>query len=131
MTRYRFADCTLDISRRELTRNGETVDVSPRAFEALHLLLRDYPGAVSRGDLYASLWPDTIVNLTNLNNVIAEIRAVIGDRAKTVILTKHRYGYAVGIPVAVEREVPSRMTLIIGGRSIQLREGENLVGRAP
>ena len=134
MSRYRFGTCTLDISRREFTRGSETAKISPRAFEALQMLLRIYPSAVSREQLYAALWPDTFVNLTNLNNVIAEIRSAAGDRGKKIIVTKHRYGYAIGVPVmeeASDRAKTSRFTLAIAGQTIVLRQGENLVGRSP
>src|SRR5581483_6321881 len=129
MAGYRFGNCRFDVSRRELTRDGASVELSPRAFEALQLLLKSYPDAVSRDDLYASVWPDTFVNLTNLNNVIAEIRAAIGDRSKKIVITKHRYGYAIAIPVSGHFVAMSGMSLSIGGRTVQLREGENLVGR--
>ena len=128
---YRFGNCTLDLSRHELTRDGGTVNLSPRAFEALEVLLKSYPSAVSRDDLYASVWPDTFVNLTNLNNVIAEIRSAIGDRSKEIVITKHRYGYVLGIPVDRDRIAAGRMSLMIAGRTINLHEGDNLVGRVP
>lgn len=127
---YRFGNCTLDIARRELTRDGAPVNLSPRAFEALEVLLKSYPSAVSRDDLYASVWPDTFVNLTNLNNVIAEIRAAAGDRSKKIVVTKHRYGYVIGVPVGRDRTA-ARMSLMIAGRTINLQEGDNLVGRVP
>jgi hypothetical protein len=96
-------------------------------------LLANYPNAVSRDDLYAALWPDTFVNLTNLNNVIAEIRSAIGDREKTIIVTKHRFGYVVGVSVMqeTERVSRSRFTLVIAGETVVLRQGDNLVGRSP
>ncbi len=133
MARFRFANRTLDVSRRELTRGAETIDISPRAFEALKTLLKSYPRAVSRDELYAALWPDTFVNLTNLNNVITEIRKAIGDRGKKIIVTKHRYGYGVAVPVVEETAgAPrSRFMLAIVGETIILRQGENLVGRSP
>jgi DNA-binding winged helix-turn-helix (wHTH) protein len=132
MTRYRFATCTLDVGRREVVHDGETVKLSRRAFEALHILLKNYPSAVCRDDLYEALWPKTFVNLTNLNNVIAQIRSAVGDRAKKIVVTKHRFGYVIGVPVnEVALHAPSsRFTLAIGGRTIVLRDGENLVGRA-
>lgn len=134
MTRYRFARCSFDPSRRELLREGEPVKVSPRAFEALHLLLRQYPNAVSKEELYATLWPDAFVELTNLNNVIAEIRSAVGDSRKKIVTTKHRFGYVMGEPVFKEEERAvgpySRFTLAIGGKTVVLLEGENLVGRS-
>lgn len=133
MTRYRFAGCSFDPSRREFLREGQQVRLSPRAFEALHLLLRQYPKAVSKEDLYATLWPDAFVELTNLNNVIAEIRSAVGDTTKSIVTTKHRFGYVVGQSVFIDHDEtarpPSRFTLAIGGKTVVLLEGENLVGR--
>jgi DNA-binding winged helix-turn-helix (wHTH) protein len=133
MARYQFEDCVVDASRRELIRAGKVMKLSPRAFEALETLLKSYPSAVSKQHLYAALWPDTFVNLTTLNNVIAEIRSAIGDRGKRIVITKHRFGYLIGVPVIEEVRAPSirsRFTLAIGHETIPLREGENLVGRS-
>lgn len=134
MARFRFAQCELDTSRRELIRAGEAVKLSPRAFEALQMLLKRYPSAVSRDELYTGLWADTFVNLTNLNNVIAEIRTAIGDRSKNIIITKHRFGYLIGVMVMageVARATRSRFSVAIAGETFILHEGENLVGRSP
>ena len=134
MNRYRFGTWTFDAARRELANDGEAVPLSPRAFEALHLLLRSYPAAVSRDALYAHLWPDTIVNLTNLNNVIAEIRSAVHDEEKKLVVTKHRFGYAVAVPVAddqTEGGGAAPFTMSIAGQTIALRHGDNLIGRSP
>lgn len=132
MLRYRFGPWILDVSRRELTRDDRPVRLSRRAFEALQILLKSHPGAVSREDLYAALWPDTIVNLTNLNNVINEIRSAIADGDKKIVVTRHRFGYLIGVPVLEERlgQPWSRFALAIAERIIPLAEGENLVGRS-
>ena len=134
MVRYRFDDCVLDTTRRDLTCSERVCRMSARAFEALRVLLERYPEALSREDLYARLWPDTFVNLTNLNNVIAEIRSAIGDRTKRLVLTKHRFGYAIGVPVTRESAFSApgaRCSLYIAGATVLLRDGDNLVGRTP
>jgi len=134
MVRYRFDECVLDTSRRELTCSDRVCRISARAFEALRALLERYPDALAREDLYGRLWPDTFVNLTNLNNVIAEIRSATGDRTKRIVLTKHRFGYAIGVPVTRGSAFPAagaRCSLYIAGATALLREGDNLVGRAP
>ena len=134
MSWYRFGKCVLDATRRELTADHGRVKISARAFKTLQILLKRYPEAVSRDDLYAALWPDTFVNFTNLNNVIAEIRSAIGDSNKRILVTKHRFGYAIAVEVTTDEpaaSVPSRFTLYIGGERIVLVEGDNLVGRSP
>lgn len=134
MSWYRFGMCVLDATRRELTADHRRVKISARAFKTLQILLKRYPEAVSRDDLYAELWPDTFVNFTNLNNVIAEIRSAIGDSNKRILVTKHRFGYAIAVAVTTDEpaaSVPSRFTLYVGGEKIVLVEGDNLVGRSP
>lgn len=132
MVRYRFDECVLDTTRRDLTCSERVCRISARAFEALRVLLERSPEALSREDLYERLWPDTFVNLTNLNNVIAEIRSAIGDGAKRVVLTKHRFGYAIGVHVTREpaySATGARCSLYIAGATVLLRDGANLVGR--
>ena len=125
---YRFGRCSFDPARRQLTRDGEEVALSPRAFAALSVLLSRYPEAVSKRDLYEELWPNTFVELTNLNNVIAEIRTAIGDRSKSIVKTKHRFGYVFAASLSPESS-DATFVLLIGSSTYPLREGENLVGR--
>jgi hypothetical protein len=75
----------------------------------------------------------------NLSNLVAEIRAALGDdpRSPRYIRTVHRVGYAFsGEPAAVTRAArrappDSLCWLIEGERRIQLSEGDNLIGRHP
>ena len=130
MTRYRFGDCLFDSSERQLTRNGDEVSLSPRAFKALSLLLQRHPNAVSKEELYQELWPETFVELTNLNNVIAEIRSAIGDAGKSMVKTKHRFGYVFAAMLRMEEADPDpTCVLLISGKSFPLRQGKNVIGR--
>jgi DNA-binding winged helix-turn-helix (wHTH) protein len=133
VTAFRFGDAVFDVARRELLRGGTEVRLSPRAFEALHLLLKRHPEAVSKQDLYAALWPDTFVNLTNLNNVIAEIRKALGDDDRSVIVTKQRFGYAVAVPVRPDEPArrATRVTLAVGGQTLRLSAVDTVIGRSP
>ena len=131
MARYRFANCIFDPARRQLTRAGKEIDLSPRAFTALSLLLARHPEAVSKSELYQELWPDTFVELTNLNNVIMELRAAIGDKEKRMLRTKHRYGYVLAGPVERDEQPAAAFALLVGTNNFQLREGMNIVGRTP
>ncbi|MDQ6802218.1 MAG: FHA domain-containing protein [Acidobacteriota bacterium] len=131
MAQYRFGKCVFDPGRRQLTRAGTDADLSPRAFRALSLLLARYPDAVSKEELYQELWPDTIVELTNLNNVIVELRAAIGDKEKRMLRTKHRFGYVFAGPVDRDDQPGAAFVLLVGKNSFLLREGMNIVGRTP
>jgi DNA-binding winged helix-turn-helix (wHTH) protein len=133
MAPYRFGNCVFDPGRRQLTRAGTDADLSPRAFRALSLLLARYPDAVSKEELYQELWPDTIVELTNLNNVIVELRTAIGDKEKRILRTKHRFGYVFAGPIDRDDQTGAAapFVLLVGTNTFRLREGMNIVGRTP
>ncbi len=137
--RLRFADCAFDEDTREVFREGRSCPVSPKAFALLALLIERRPGAVSREDIHAQLWPDVHVSEANLANLVVELRSALGDNARKprLIRTVPRFGYAfsgdarpdhprrepaTGAPRLVYR-------LVWGRREISLDPGENLIGR--
>jgi DNA-binding winged helix-turn-helix (wHTH) protein len=69
-----FGDYVLDVDGRELTRRGERVALSPKAFELLAILVTHRPKALSKSALQDHLWPKTFVVEKNLANLVAEIR---------------------------------------------------------
>lgn len=125
--RGRFSDLLFDGDLRQLSREGRPIDLTPKAFEALQTLVEAWPAAISKEAIYGRLWSDVVVEQGNLHNLISEIRAAIGDEDHTIIRTIHRFGYSLG--VSLEVDTPSNVYLILGGRQIPLREGENIIGR--
>jgi len=132
--RLEFADCVLDTEARQICRAGVEVRLSSKAYELLHMLADARPRALSKDELYTHLWPDTYVIEANLANLIAEIRAVLGDDAHKphIIRTVHRFGYAFCgnvATVAPPRDVPC--CLVWNERRLPLVTGKNLIGREP
>ena len=91
-----FGECEFDSGQRALLRHGSAVPLSPKAFQLLELLLDRRPEAVAKAELLERLWPETFVSDASLHNLVAEIRAALGDapRAARYIRTVPRYGYA-------------------------------------
>lgn len=108
--RLLFGDCTFDSDSRTLTRDGESVRVTGKAFQLLELLLAARPNPIEKTELFAKLWPDTFVSEANLAGLVKEIRAAIGDdaRAPRFVRTVHRFGYAFSGTVT---ETPERSTI--------------------
>lgn len=108
--RLLFGDCTFDSDSRTLTRNGESVRMTGKAFQLLELLLAARPNPIEKTELFSKLWPDTFVSEANLASLVKEIRAAIGDdaRAPRFVRTVHRYGYAFSGTVT---ETPERNTI--------------------
>jgi DNA-binding winged helix-turn-helix (wHTH) protein len=125
----RFGAFTFDAQRRELRRDGEPLQLSPKAFLLLELLADARPNPVPRDTLYQRLWPDVVVEPGNLHGLISEIRTALDDRDHTLVRTVHRVGYAFVAVGAVEDT--ARFSILLGDEEIPLRSGENGIGRDP
>jgi len=140
--RFRFGPFVLDKDARELLRDGVPVHLSPKAYLLLEALLENRPKALSKADLHGRIWPKTFVVETNLANLVAEIRSLIGDepRRPRFLRTVHGFGYAfrdVGGEVSEgaspglrTRDAGPAHRVIWERRVIPLEAGENLIGRA-
>jgi DNA-binding winged helix-turn-helix (wHTH) protein len=134
--RLTFGRCLFDSGAREVSRDGRPVAISPKAFQLLDFLICRRPNAVSKEQLHELLWPNAFVSDANLPNLVAELRAGLGDEARNprVIRTVPRFGYAFCAevaPVPGEPGRPAPFRLIWADRAIALREGENILGREP
>jgi DNA-binding winged helix-turn-helix (wHTH) protein len=130
----RFDGYRLDLDERRLTRDGEDVHLTPKAFDLLCMLLAEAPRVVSKGELHERLWPDSFVSEATLAGLIKEIRrAIDAPGASSRIRTAHGIGYAFANVPAGERAAAShsRHWLLVAGRSVALAAGENLIGRDP
>ncbi|MEO8584695.1 MAG: FHA domain-containing protein [Acidobacteriota bacterium] len=133
--RLGIGDCVFDRESRELSRAGRPVPLSPKAFHLLDLLIARRPRACSKGELQEALWPDTFVVETNLANLVAELRAALGEKGRRAgsLRTVHGFGYSVPAEAvaAGPRERPGGIALIGAGRTFPLASGENVLGRDP
>jgi DNA-binding winged helix-turn-helix (wHTH) protein len=132
----RFGACAVDSATRQLTREGSPVHVSPKAFSLLTTLLDARPSVLTKDELQSILWPDTFVSEANLSNLIAEVRAAIGDTARPAryIRTVHGCGYAfcgATRPArSKSRPKPALTATLAWGRvRLPLEVGEHVIGR--
>ena len=136
----RFGDFVLDLDARDLRHGAESVPLSPKAYQLLEILVVQRPKAVSKLELQDRLWPDTFVVEKNVVNLVAEIRAALGDDPTHArfVRTIARFGYAfrddVGVTVdkrgAHERRSAYFRLRWADGRAV-LKEGAHVLGRDP
>jgi DNA-binding winged helix-turn-helix (wHTH) protein len=134
-----FGECVLDVDARLLLRGTGEVHLTTKAFDLLRALLERRPRVLSKADAHALLWPDTHVSDANLPNLVAEVRAALGDDARSprFVRTVHGVGYAfcgeaaASGTAAAAGEVPFVYRLQWEGGLIALAEGDYLLGRHP
>ena len=93
----RFGDFELDLSTRELRKNGSKQTLAPQPFQVLQLLIEHRGKLVTRETLVAHLWPsDTFVDYEQgLKKAIARLRENLGDSAENPQFVENlpRQGY--------------------------------------
>ncbi len=132
--RIAFAECVFDSDTHEVFRGGRSLALSPKAFELLELLVRERPKALSKAKIHEKLWPKVFVSDASLSNLVAELRAALGDDAHKprILRTVHRFGYAFVATAkneALAKDHDAAYRLIWETREIALGSGENILGR--
>lgn len=127
--RVRFSDFLLDTDRRELRHGEDPIHLAPKAFHLLQILIESRPKAMSQQELYDQLWPDTLVERSNLHNLIYQLREALSDRDQQLIRTIFGFGFSFAAPAAEETKAVAAWSVVVGDREFELSDGENIVGR--
>jgi predicted ATPase len=117
----RIGQLELDISRRELRRDGVRVPVGSRAFDILERLAAANGRIVSNAELMKSVWPDTVVEENNIQVHLSALRKAFGEERHAIVTVPGR-GYRLALPNApaafdarlVPRPRPALPPLVIG-----------------
>jgi DNA-binding winged helix-turn-helix (wHTH) protein len=138
---FRLGEWTVEPMLDRITRDGETIQLRPRAMDVLVCLAVSTKPVVSKQHLIDHVWHTEFVTDNALTHVIAELRTALGDDAKcpSYIETIPRRGYRLVTQVTLETatpppsaSVPARFKLEAeDGTEIPLEDGENLIGRSP
>jgi len=78
-----FGEFRLDVRGRSLTRaDGQPLAVTARVLDVLIYLVRNRGVLIRRDDLIDAVWPDTDIEPNNLNQHIAKLRRLLGERTR-------------------------------------------------
>src|ERR1044072_2116651 len=88
---YEFGAFRLDPSKRRLLRDGEPVQLAPKAFDTLLALVRQSGRTGEKDELLREVWPDAAVEENNLNQNITALRKSLGD-------SRHESRYIATVP---------------------------------
>ncbi len=108
-TRLRFGIFEADLRAGELTKQGRRISLQDQPFRMLVMLLEKPGEVVTREELRARLWPQTIVDFDHgLNKAISKVRDALGDSAESprFIETVARRGYRFLAVVSAVSDAP-------------------------
>lgn len=114
---FRFLDCILRPSVRQLSRGGKPLAMGARAYDLLVHLVANADRVVSRDDLMLAVWgADAVVGDNNLNVQVATLRQLLGREA-VLTVPGHglRFGHAVRAEPEAEEalELPDRPSVVV------------------
>ena len=104
---YRFAEFCVDRARRMLSREGETIPLTPKEFDTLLVLVEATGRVVEKEELIRRVWPDSYVGDSSLARNISVLRKALREE---VIQTLPKKGYRITLPVSrveVEHQLPT------------------------
>ncbi len=78
---YEFGNFRLDVTERQLLSNGIPVQLKPKAFDTLLLLVENSGHLIEKDELMRQIWPDTFVEDVTLARNIADLRKALGETA--------------------------------------------------
>jgi DNA-binding winged helix-turn-helix (wHTH) protein/Flp pilus assembly protein TadD len=104
---YEFGQFRMDPAERTLLREGESVQLVPKSFDVLAVLVENSGKLLDKNFLLSAVWSDTAVEENSLAKAIADIRRALGEGPKEnrFIATVARRGYRF-LPTVTRSELP-------------------------
>jgi len=92
---YEFGRYQLDPGQKILLRDGARVPLNPKTFQMLLVLVEAEGRVVSKDELMAKVWPDAVVEESNLTKNISLLRKALGNDSESAefIETIPKIGY--------------------------------------
>src|SRR5436305_12601949 len=86
---YEFDEFRINLAQRTLTRHGEPLTVTPKAYDVLLFLVQNRGRVLEKDELMKALWPESFVEEGNLSHNIFVLRKILGDNQNGNCLIQH------------------------------------------
>ena len=113
---YEFGPYRLDTAEQRLSRDGEPLPLTPKAFETLLALVERSGHLVKKDELMKVVWADAFVEESNLTNYVYALRKLLGqgENGRSYIETVPKRGYRF---TALVKELPLE-ALVVEKRTV-------------
>ncbi|MDQ3754404.1 MAG: winged helix-turn-helix domain-containing protein [Acidobacteriota bacterium] len=88
---YEFDSFRVDADKRLLLHGSKMVQLTPKAFEILLVLIENAGRVIGKDELLNAVWPDTVVEENNLSVNVSALRKALGE-------SPHEHRYIVTVP---------------------------------
>src|SRR5215472_6695015 len=121
---FRIREWRVDPALDEISREGTTIKLEPRAMRVLVCLAERAGEVVSVDQLLETVWKDLVVTQHSVYQAIAVLRRALGDNPKnpTYIASVLRRGYRLVAPIEPEGEPQDRLAPAEASAEGDLRE---------
>src|SRR5262245_5645612 len=128
---YEFGPFQLDTAERLLLRDGEEVSLTPKVFDLLLVLVKNRGHIFEKDDLMKAIWPDAVVEETDLTRNISTLRKALGESpdAHSYIETIPWRGYRFVASVKEVTNNNAKTAVTIQASQSALREKEGQTSR--
>ena len=110
---YNFGKFRLDVTNRELLKDGKHVRLTQKSFELLEFLIENRGRSLRKNEILNDIWTENFVEEANLAQHIYMVRKVLKDNGdtETFIETIPKYGYRFIGEVVEEFADPTLVTV--------------------
>lgn len=77
---YEFGPFRLDPAERLLARDGQSVPLTPKAFDTLLFFVENQQRLLTKDELISQIWPDSFVEESNLAQNVSAVRRALGEK---------------------------------------------------
>jgi Tol biopolymer transport system component/DNA-binding winged helix-turn-helix (wHTH) protein/tetratricopeptide (TPR) repeat protein len=125
-TIYQFGKFVLNAQEQSLTADGQVVHLPTKEFETLHMLVENNGKVLTKDEMMAAIWKDTIVEESNLAQYISRLRKILNVDGQQYIKTISKRGYRFSADVKTSDNdviIERHLRVKVGGKETR-RLGE-------
>src|SRR5687768_6674392 len=104
----RFGEYVLDLQKRLLSKDGDPIPLMPKAFDLLRYLAENHGRVINKDELMSAVWPDTVVEESNLSQNISILRRTLGEKRAQNLYIATVPGTGYKFVADVEFEAPGQ-----------------------
>lgn len=121
---FEFDSFRVDVTDRQVRRDGNPVPLTPKVFDILLVLLENKGEVVNKEELIRKVWADTFVEEGNLNRNISTLRKALGDdlhdQKFVKTLPKRGYQFTANVKEITEETTKNAVKPALPGNRIKI-----------